>query len=303
MSPPLVSVVLPTYDRAPVLGDAIDSVLAQTYERLELVVVDGGSTDGTTDLVESYDDQRVRYLRRDEPAGVSAARNAGVREARGDLLAFVDSDDRWTPEKLRVQVAELKRAGPTCAVCYSDLTMEQGEPSTRDGASGRIYDDLLSMAVPTYTSTLVVTREAFVRAGGFDESLGCFEDWELCLRLGRRYAFRYVDAPLVRKGSAGDNVSADPDRLADAVSRLERVYDLPDETLARLFADAGVTYCEAGDLESGRPYLRAALRHDRRQANAAVALLLASFGSPALFDRGMDGFFAGKRLAARLPGG
>ncbi|WP_101297920.1 glycosyltransferase family 2 protein [Halegenticoccus soli] len=299
-SDPLVSVVLPTYERASVLDEAIESVLAQSYERLELIVVDGGSTDDTPAVVRSFSDPRLRYVRRDRPRGVSAARNDGIRESSGELVAFVDSDDRWREDKLRRQVTAYRRATDACGVVYTGMAKEYGEPHSRDGASGDVYREVLTMSVPTYTSTLLVARTALADCGGFDERLPCFEDWELCLRLARAYAFEYVDAPLVIKGTCGDNVSADPDALVAAVDRLEREYDLPRGTLARLLGDAGVTYCEAGRLDESRPYLLRSLRLNPAQPNTAAALLFSLANSPGLFDALMGRLYAVER---RFEGG
>lgn len=292
-----VGVVLPTCDRATVLGDAIRSVLGQTHADLELVVVDDGDDQETLELVSSFDDDRVRYVRRDGREGVASARNAGVRRTGGEAVAFVDSDDRWHPEKLERQVAALEEAGEDCGVVYAPVTKREGEPRTRDGASGDVYEAVRRLVVPTYTSTLLVRRAAFEEVGGFDEELGCFEDWDLCLRLARDWRFEYVDAPLVRKGTTGDNVSADPDRLARAVEQVFAKHDLPAGARARFLADAGTTYCEAGRLAEGRPYLRRALELDVRP-NAVAALALSLPGSARLFDVGMAAVYGAERWLA-----
>lgn len=296
---PLVSVVLPTRDRASVLDRAIESVLAQSYDHLELIVVDGGSTDRTPALVDAVDDDRLSYLRRERSEGVSAARNAGVREADGELIAFVDSDDRWRPEKLRLQVGAYERAGEQCGAAYGGIVKDRGEPLTRGGLSGDVAAEMRRLDLPTYTSTLLFSREALDRCGGFDERLPCFEDWELCLRVAAEYEFVYVDETLAVKGTGGDNISADPDRLVEAIRRLRTRYDLPAETEAQLFADAGVTYCEAGRLAEGRPYLRRALTRDVR-SNAVAALAFSLPGSPAAFDALMAGLYAAERGLDRL---
>lgn len=294
---PRVSVVLPTSHRASVLEDAIESVLGQTYDDLGLLVVDDGDDDATPEVVSSFDDDRLQYVRRDESEGISSARNAGVRRTCGDLVAFIDSDDRWHPEKLRRQVAALREAGEDCGVVYAPVTKNEGEPRTRDGASGDVAEAIRRLDVPTYTSTLLVRRTAFERVGGFDERLGCFEDWDLCLRLARDWKFAYVNAPLVVKGTETGNVSADPDRLAAAVDRIFDHHDLPTEARAQFLADAGKTYCEAGRLDEGRPYLLRALALDFR-SNAAAALALSLSGSSRLFDAGMAAVYgAEQRLA------
>lgn len=297
---PRVSVILPTYNRAAVLDGAIESVLAQTYESLELVVVDGASTDETPAVVSSFDDSRVRYLRKDDREGVSAARNDGIDTGAGELVAFIDSDDRWRADKLERQVAAFEGTSDSCGVVYTGITKDYGEPLTRNGVSGDVYEPVRRLDVPTYTSILAIRRAALERCGGFDESLPCFEDWELCLRLAREFTFEYVDEPLVVKGTSGDNVSADPDRLARAIRRIRSKHDLPSETLAQFYADLGVTTCEAGRLQEARQYLLRSLRFDPRQFNTAVALLLSLSGSPRLFDVLMERVYAAERQVAAL---
>lgn len=300
---PLVSVVLPTYERGHVLEHAIESVLAQTYEQFELIVVDGGSTDETPTVIESFADSRITYLRREEPTGVSAARNVGVQEGEGDLIAFIDSDDRWFDEKLAMQVDALTAAPRTCGVVYTGMTKEYGDPLDRDGSSGDVRETMRRLEVPTYTSTLLMTREAFKTVGGFDERLPCFEDWELCLRLSQNYRFAYVDEPLVEKGTSDDNISAEPERLSTAIRRIRQKHEgLPSTTLARLLTDAGITYCEAGRLHEGRPYLRRSLRHNPRQPTALCALVL-TFTAPLIFDALMPQIYAAKRQLDEREGG
>lgn len=301
---PTVSVVLPTYNRASVLGRAVESVFDQSYEPLELIVVDGGSTDGTAAVLDRYDGESLRLIRRSSPTGPSAARNAGIRAAGGELVAFVDDDDRWHPGKLRRQVAALRRANG--AVSLTRVEKSTGEPRTRSGVPGDAHGAIRRLELPTYTSTLLAERAALIDVGGFDESLGCFEDWELCLRLARSYAFAFVDEPLVEKGTNGENISADPERLARAVARIDDRYALPRVARARFLADAGVTYCEAGRLDDGLPYLLRSLTLNPTRGRVALALALASVGDaagrPELFDAGMNWFYRAERAVASRRG-
>ena len=294
---PTVSVVLPTYDRAPVLAGAIRSVLTQTHQPLELVVVDGGSTDGTDAVLDDVDDDRVRVLRREEPAGPAAARNHGVMATEGEYVAFVDADDRWRPTKLERQVAAVRRVEGEVAL--TRVEKSAGEPRTRSGAEGDVAAAVERLDVPTYTSALLVSRVAFERVGGFDEELGCFEDWELCLRLARRYAVGFADAPLVVKGTGG-NISAEPDRLRAAFRRLDSRYDLPPTARAQFLTDVGITACEAGRLATGRQHLRRSLRAEPGQPKAVAAFLFALPGSPRLFDIAMHGVYGVERTVLAL---
>jgi glycosyltransferase involved in cell wall biosynthesis len=213
--PTKVSVVIPTYDRGRVVGEAIDSALAQSHRHLEVIVVDDGSTDDTAARVGRRRDRRVRYLRRPH-AGVSSARNAGIAAATGDLVAFLDSDDLWKPDKLEAEVAALARYPSTGGV-FSDLEKHEGAtfvPSfmrrTRVFSrllAGRAYPDGLLLSprtlylrllqeVPIKTPALTVRRSALERVGGFDERWTSSEDWEFLLRFARRESLLYLDRPL-----------------------------------------------------------------------------------------------------------
>lgn len=176
--PPLVSVIVPTMNRARVLPDTLRSVLDQTYDRFELLVVDDGSTDDTADVVAAVDDQRVRYLHQDN-AGVASARNHGLREARGELVAYLDSDNTWTPEFLATMVGTLRTTGAAAAYAASELRSEEqleyrGRPFDRDTLLERNYIDCI---------TLVHERRLADDIGGFDERLRRVVDWDLLNRL------------------------------------------------------------------------------------------------------------------------
>jgi hypothetical protein len=210
-----VSVVIPTYNRAHSVVDAIASVLGQSYRDLELIVVDDGSTDDTPSRVTAIADRRLSYVR-GRHEGVSAARNLGVQRSRGELIAFLDSDDLWQHDKLVQEVACLDRH-PHADVVFSDLEKRHGDrvfPSfMRETAvfsrrlRGRSYPQGLVLEpremqmclleeVPIKPSALVVRRKAFDRVGGFDEAWTSSEDWEFLLRLARSHRFVYVDRPL-----------------------------------------------------------------------------------------------------------
>jgi hypothetical protein len=210
-----VSVVIPTYNRAHSVIDAVVSVLSQTYEDLELIVVDDGSTDDTAERIAAVRDPRLSFVLANH-AGVSAARNLGVKQTSGELVAFLDSDDLWRRDKLAHEVA-LLRARPEVDLVFSDLEKRHGDrvyPSfmretgvfsrrLRNGGypegvvlgMREMYLCLLE-EVPIKPSALVLRRAAFERVGGFDEHWTSSEDWELLLRLSRTHRFAYVDLPL-----------------------------------------------------------------------------------------------------------
>ncbi|PAU85575.1 glycosyl transferase family 2 [Halorubrum salipaludis] len=217
---PRVSVVVPAYERADLVGRAVDSALAQTVEDIEVAVVDDGSTDGTREAVEGIDDPRVRYLAHETNRGVSAARNTGVEAARGDYVAFLDSDDEWLPRKLERQLSTLADRGDGWIGAYCDvataglsgmgqLAAAVSETLFRSSApreGGReLADALLSMrAFMGPGSTLLVERDAVTAVGGFDEGLSIYEDWDLVLRVLSAGKLAYVDEPLAVTHFTGD---------------------------------------------------------------------------------------------------
>jgi glycosyltransferase involved in cell wall biosynthesis len=194
----LVSVVLPTYNRAHCLARAMQSVLAQTYAELELIVVDDGSSDGTEALVHGFSDPRLRYLRLPQNGGVSRARNAGVAAARGEWIAFQDSDDEWRVEKLARQMEAarsenvvLVSCGFVCANHYPISFLGVDDP-----APVVDFTDMTLLRLPG-CSTWLARKAALEQAGGFDPELNCFEDWELALRLSSAARVAFVNEPLL----------------------------------------------------------------------------------------------------------
>lgn len=199
-----ISVVIPCYNARRWIGATLRSVLAQELPPAEVVVVDDGSRDGSAEQVER-DFPQVRVVRQAN-AGVAAARNRGVREARGDWVAFIDADDIWRPAKLRRQ-CEALRAEPAAELCYSAWEVWPSEtpepppellraaPAAQPGPRGWVYCDLL-LDCAVWTSTTLMRRSLFTDLGGFDESLRVGEDYDLWLRASRRTRVVRVDEAL-----------------------------------------------------------------------------------------------------------
>jgi glycosyltransferase involved in cell wall biosynthesis len=199
---PVVSVVIPTYNRAHLIGESIHSVLDQTYGDFELVVVDDGSSDDTEAVVRRFHDPRIRYIYQ-ENQGISGARNTGIRNARGKYIGFLDSDDLWLPQLLEVQVAALD-ADPEVGLVYAKAQAmnERGHPKTQLRGAREKYpgETLKSLLCGDFgcIQTTVVRRECFDLAGVFDETLTTSVDWDMSLRQSRVCRFHYVDRVLAR---------------------------------------------------------------------------------------------------------
>ncbi len=202
-----VSVVIPVYNRNEILADAVRSALAQTYANIEVIVVDDCSTVPIDGSLASISDDRLKVIRRERNGGAGAARNTGIRAATGDYIAFLDSDDEWFPEKLERQMEVLAEAAQsqkpisavTCgflihkenggAFDYEDVRM----PQPALGLERLVWGCDLSPG-----STLVVSREAFLETGEFDESFSRFEDWEWLIRFVQAHQIAAVDQCLCR---------------------------------------------------------------------------------------------------------
>lgn len=283
--PPTVSIVLPTYNRAVVLDRSIRSVLEQTYTDFELIVVDDDSTDDTEEVVEGYDDPRVRYLEHDYNQGAAAARNTGIGAAYGDFIAFQDSDDEWLPRKLEKQMAVFERSPPEVGVVYSAFLEVAGRGERRipgsnpDWMDGDHHRRLLKYNFIT-TQAAVVRRDCFRTVGGFDEHLPRLMDWELWIRLSEPYRFEYIDEPLVRVYRQPDSISQDDSAVVEArelILEKHRERFAPEELAAQLFW-VGHGSLKLGQGTQGRRYLARALRTDLRMSYAG-AFLLSLLGS------------------------
>ena len=203
---PLVSVVIPTYKRGYCIGACIASVLAQTLDDIEVIVVDDASGDDTGARVAAFDDARISYVALAVNQGGGAARNAGIRRARGEFVAFLDSDDVWLPNKLASQVAGLRKGGPRCGISYTWLACvdDDGAETLRihPDVDGDCFEQMLVSNFVGSFSNLVVRRELLLDAGGLDEAFRSCQDWDLLIRLCRRatvhcerdYLVRYLQS-------------------------------------------------------------------------------------------------------------
>ena len=209
---PLVTVIIPTYNRSWILSAAIDSVLTQSYPHFELLVVDDGSTDDTSALLQDYGG-RIRILRQPNQ-GVSAARNLGIAAAAGSLIAFLDSDDLWLPAKLARQV-DFFRAHPQALICQTQETWVRNgvrvNPKKRHRKrSGMIFEPSLELCLVS-PSAVMLRRELLDVVGCFDVSLPACEDYDLWLRIGSRWPIFLMDEPLIlKRGGHADQLSNTP---------------------------------------------------------------------------------------------
>ena len=237
---PLVSVVVPTFNRGWCLEEAIDSVLSQTYERYELIVVDDGSTDDTEKRLSQYETLTVIIQ---QNRGVSAARNRGIASSKGDLIAFLDSDDLWLPEKLAAQVAFFQ-ANPEALVCQTQETwIRNGRrihpKNHHQKESGIFFKRSLYLCLVS-PSAVMMKKRLFEVVGGFDESLPACEDYDLWLRVGASIPIFLIDEPLViKRGGHDDQLSSNPGLDKYRIQSIKKL--LESGTLSRDQRKAAIT--------------------------------------------------------------
>lgn len=203
---PLVSAIIPTFNRAHIICDAVDSVLAQSYPHIEVIVVDDGSNDDTLARLQRYGN-RIRVVSQAN-SGPAAARNRGIAVARGDLIAFLDSDDFWLPSKIERQVALMQRAGASVPCCLSNIMMKWNSgdrpsfdiallhPSAEEGVWLN-PDEVLATRFVLFNQGIMIRREVFQKIGVFDESIRYLEDVEFPQRLSLEGPWAFIETPLV----------------------------------------------------------------------------------------------------------
>lgn len=225
---PLVSAVIPTYNRGPVIGRAVASVRAQTYPAIEIIVIDDGSTDDTLPRLEAMAGPSLRVLRTSVNGGASAARNLGIAKARGELIAFLDADDEWLPDKTARQVARFEDAPASVGVVYCGIREVSADwpPIERPPRHrGDLYETLRVVNV-LRTSGVMVRRPVFDEIGGFDTALPARHDWDLWLRIARRYAVEFVpDIAVHYHFGAADQLSYRARTVFLANARIHKRYN------------------------------------------------------------------------------
>lgn len=290
---PKVSVIITTWNRAALAKQAIASVLAQTYEGFELLVLDNSSLDDTEAVVKKFGDLRIRYIQHPQ-MGISEARNLGVGESRADIFGFLDDDDTWLPKKLKEQMALFERSPGDVGMVYGGFH--------RIRSTGELYETFVPTlrgdALVGYlcgrnpltgsASNPLIRKSAWEAVGGYDENLKTSEDWEFYLRLMREFKVEFVTEPLLNvRQHAGARLG---DRLRDAaeaelrvVHEFKDVLDAYPRCLSSYLQTIGGKFCRVGDFGTGRTYLQRAIKIAPANIAAYAQLLFSLFGSTGFY--------------------
>ena len=204
-----VSVIIPTFNRAAFLPKTIQSVLDQTAQDFEIILVDDGSTDNTAEVLDEFKD-RLTYIKQTNQ-GPASARNTGIKKSQGKFLAFVDSDDWWDKNKLAIQLAEMEK-NPEYLISHTqEIWYQKGKLLNQKKKHRQYHGNIFKHCLPLCAvslSTVVARRELFDRIDYFDENLPCCEDYDLWLRISINYSFLLIDKPLTLKdGGRADQLS------------------------------------------------------------------------------------------------
>jgi len=206
---PKVSVIIPTYNRCAWIKHAIDSVLQQTYQNFELLIVDDGSTDITKGILAEYG-KKIKYFYQSNK-GPASARNLGIKQSKGTYICFLDSDDRWVKSKLETQI-NLVTEHPEIKICYTNETwirkgIRVNQKQIHQKYSGWIYRRCLPLCIIS-PSSVMIHRDVFEKVGNFDEEMTVCEDYDLWLRISQRYPISFINKKkIVKYGGHEDQLS------------------------------------------------------------------------------------------------
>ena len=298
---PKVSVIIPTHNRAKLLGSAIQSVLDQTYQDFELLVVDDGSEDNPEQVVRSFSDPRVRFVRHLVARGGGAARNTGIQNTSGPYVAFLDDDDTWYPQKLALQVAMLDQGPARLGLIYAgyDIVDPEGRTlSTRiPEARGDLRHKLLASNVIGGTSLILVRRTCLQSAGGFDEALPSFQDYDLYLRFSAICDFDFVPQSVSSYRRHEVQIWKAPGAILEGMEKMLEKHGTHKafrESLAPFYLRLGRQLCVAGNRTEGQRAIRRGLLLNPRVFKGYAYYALAFLGA--------NGFIGSSRIKAALWG-
>jgi glycosyltransferase involved in cell wall biosynthesis len=274
---PLVSVIIPTYNRAHMIAPSLESALAQTLREYEIIVVDDGSTDTTRDFLHKAYGNQIRYIAHPANRGLSAARNTGIEHARGTYIAVLDDDDLWLPEKLALQV-DLMKASPDMVLAYCGTMkvdcrgaqLEEIKPDMR----GHLFAEMLNRnCLKGPASVAIFSREILGESGVFDTGLSSCADWDLWIRLARCGRIDFVDRPLVKYVMHQSNMHSNISGMArDTFAILDKYLPLLKQDNGSVYPGDRIysnhlihfawEYYEQHNLQQFRDLLRQALERD-----------------------------------------
>ncbi|OCA84624.1 glycosyltransferase family 2 protein [Bacillus sp. FJAT-27986] len=242
----MISVIIPTYNRANVISRSIKSVLEQTYRDIELIIIDDNSSDNTDQVISRFNDSRIKYIKLDNNKGACFARNYGVEISKGEYIAFQDSDDYWLPMKLEKQIKFLQENNYDLVSCQ--IRINKGNEYRIFPRVELINDDNIYIQNYVSTQTILCKRECFNRYK-FDENLPRFQDWDFILGIIKEFKVGVVTEPLVDVFLQENSISKDPKKAILALEEFIQKHAINNKVKAHYFRLLGVY-----KLQDNQPY-------------------------------------------------
>lgn len=277
---PQVSIIIPTYNRSSFLRRAITSILNQTFDDFELIIVDDCSIDDTEQVVADMNDGRIRYMKLESNIGAAAARNIGIKSARGRYISFLDSDDEYVHNKLEIQVRELDKSSADVGVIYCGYSIHY-EPDIIHGVVSPIYKgnlfDILLKRNCIGSPTPLIKKECFDACGLFDEYLPSCQDWDMWLRISTKYDFDFVNEPLAKAHNHGNQISTNIESKILSREKLLEKYKLyivkEPKTASYLYQRLGFLHLLKHNSKRGRKYYLKSIVANPTDIGAYIILL------------------------------
>lgn len=302
----LVSVIIPCYNGERFIGEAIESVISQTHQNWELIVVDDGSTDSSKDIVRQYTtDRRIKLIEHRCNKGIPKTKNDGLSVAQGGYIAFLDQDDIWMPSKLELQLSRFESESNIGLVCAGMVFMDENMKSRRifTGFNDTNQKELVKSLYwsPTNSSSIMmIKRECLSQVGTFDENLVAWDDYELLMRIATQFRVRYVRRPLVRKRVYSVNANRKDSHSSQAVrNESEKVFEhvltlhpflrrYKNFNEAWRFYSESIELLEQGEKDPARKKLRKSIERNPRYFRAKFLYILSALpGQSSLKIRGI----------------
>lgn len=276
----MISVVMPTYNRAKTIERAVYSILNQTYQDFEIIIIDDNSNDNTEQIIKEINDERIRYIKNSVNKGANESRNIGVREAKGDFIAFQDSDDEWVKNKLELQIIALEKTNSDVVASgffrYEDdgtvSTIPEKEIKDEEIATKIMFGNFIS------TQTVLGKKVCFIDEE-FDPSFPRMQDWELMIRISRKYKVHYMNTQLANVYIQGNSISKDN---AKGIKALNMILDKYKDFYSNNPKAKSWMYYELGNYNIrsdifDKNYYLTALKYNKLNAKAAIKAMIFEF--------------------------
>lgn len=282
-----VSVIIPTYNRAQLLNNSVNSVLSQTHCDFELLIIDDCSTDNTSEVLEGIKDERVRVIKNPSNRGIAAVRNIGIMNSRGRYIAFLDDDDEWLPDKLEKQLNMIENSPAGLGCVYTgcmiiDMETNDVYQTSIPQYRNNVLTQLLMKNFIT-TSTTMIKKTCFDKAGLFDEEIPYGEDYDMWIRIAGDFEFDYIKEPLVKyrihKNSISTNNAVLIKGLEMILAKHEVLFSSDKRAYSNFLLMLGVAYCYIGKTKEGIKVFVKAIKLYQFDARLYYNLALAVLGA------------------------